>query len=454
MGADASNASEAGPGEARDGPPFFASRAHAKALAYLHYGVKRGDGAVVLFGPAGAGKTACLRRLASQIDSERVALRTLDGRALDAASAAARLDAAFAPGGGRRVVVAIDDADAASIAALAGVGDRLAGSSSAALLLGRPILAEALSGAPLAGLARRVVARHGLGPLDEDEVVRFTASALGVSAETIAPDARRRLRLATRGAPGPIVAACLAARRTTQNGSLGDDASRARTLLASLFDELPTLAATEVDRMGGEERENGAGEPFASVFDRLRARRASPAAAATIETPDGPGGATIEDVAKAIEAERGRLHEAPSVRDGVDFDDEALAGDPLANGDPARMIEEARAAGETAGAAAFHADRAAALALEAPAEADGEAPPIVSEPASANDENAATPRDEAARALVAAQADLEAARAGAARLAERIEALEARRRAHDAALLEGLSRIESALERLRDGFED
>lgn len=50
---------------------FYASKTHSKGLAYLHYGIKKGEGFVVVTGIPGTGKTTLLNTLISELPKER-----------------------------------------------------------------------------------------------------------------------------------------------------------------------------------------------------------------------------------------------------------------------------------------------------------------------------------------------------------------------------------------------
>ena len=65
-------------------PKFlFHSRGHAKALAYLRYGLQQGEGFVVITGEIGAGKTTMVRALDSQLQLSNVVAAELVTTNLD-----------------------------------------------------------------------------------------------------------------------------------------------------------------------------------------------------------------------------------------------------------------------------------------------------------------------------------------------------------------------------------
>ncbi|MCA8887706.1 MAG: AAA family ATPase, partial [Parvularculaceae bacterium] len=51
---------------------FFGSRGHNKALAYLHYGLRQGEGFIVITGEIGAGKSMLISHLIGQLDRSNV----------------------------------------------------------------------------------------------------------------------------------------------------------------------------------------------------------------------------------------------------------------------------------------------------------------------------------------------------------------------------------------------
>src|SRR5690242_18168823 len=51
---------------------YFESSVHAQAMAHLIYGLKRGEGFIVITGDVGAGKTTLVKRLIAKIDPNKV----------------------------------------------------------------------------------------------------------------------------------------------------------------------------------------------------------------------------------------------------------------------------------------------------------------------------------------------------------------------------------------------
>jgi putative secretion ATPase (PEP-CTERM system associated) len=63
---------------------FFASRGHARAYAYLQYGLHQSEGFIVITGEVGAGKTTLVRSLLKRLDSRKVVAAQLVSTQLDA----------------------------------------------------------------------------------------------------------------------------------------------------------------------------------------------------------------------------------------------------------------------------------------------------------------------------------------------------------------------------------
>ncbi len=74
---------------------FFASRGHARAYAYLQYGLHKGQGFIVVTGDAGAGKTTLVRSLLQRLDSRKVVAAQLVSAQIDAVDLVKSVAAAF-----------------------------------------------------------------------------------------------------------------------------------------------------------------------------------------------------------------------------------------------------------------------------------------------------------------------------------------------------------------------
>ncbi|MEM9263040.1 MAG: AAA family ATPase, partial [Pseudomonadota bacterium] len=51
---------------------FYGSKSHNKAMAYLHYGLRQGDGFIVVTGEIGAGKSMLITHLLDQVDRTNI----------------------------------------------------------------------------------------------------------------------------------------------------------------------------------------------------------------------------------------------------------------------------------------------------------------------------------------------------------------------------------------------
>lgn len=74
---------------------FFDSKGHRRAMAYLDYGVSRGEGFIVITGEVGAGKTTLMRNLLRRLDSNRIRAAQIVNTALDAEDILRSAAAAF-----------------------------------------------------------------------------------------------------------------------------------------------------------------------------------------------------------------------------------------------------------------------------------------------------------------------------------------------------------------------
>jgi putative secretion ATPase (PEP-CTERM system associated) len=197
------------------GPPFqltpdsrfyFESRAHARAVAHLTFGLAQGEGFVVVTGEVGAGKTTMIEHLLGQLNREtyavtrvnttqvsgddlfRLAMAGFGVDAPDAGKAALliRFEEVLRDHRmlGRRCLLIVDEAQNLSLAALEELrmlsniteGGR---ASLQTILLGQPQFRRMLASPDLDQLRQRVLASYHLGPLTREETRGYIQHRLG-----------------------------------------------------------------------------------------------------------------------------------------------------------------------------------------------------------------------------------------------------------------------------------
>jgi putative secretion ATPase (PEP-CTERM system associated) len=175
---------------------FFASRGHAKAHAYLKYGVFQREGFIVITGEVGAGKTTLVRALLQELDPSTVVAAQLVSTQLDSDNLLRAVAIAFGlavEGAGkasllatieafltslvaqnRRALLVVDEAQNLSQQALEELrmlsnfqlGDRALLQS---FLVGQPELRELMRSPAMLQLRQRIIASYHLGPMEREE---------------------------------------------------------------------------------------------------------------------------------------------------------------------------------------------------------------------------------------------------------------------------------------------
>lgn len=209
---------------------FFEGEAQRRALAHLRYGIKQGEGIVIITGDAGTGKTAVVQRLTRIADLGR-ALILLSARDLDTeqledtlAQSLRRLQTdeiardlmgtlRALKEAGKLVSLAIDDAENLSDRALEKVRrlTNLFHDGEALLqvaLIGRTPLRAVLYRSDMEQLRQRIIASYHLPPLTAAEAARFVEESIlaagGDPARLFTVDGRAALIRRGEGLPGRL----------------------------------------------------------------------------------------------------------------------------------------------------------------------------------------------------------------------------------------------------------
>ena len=241
---------------------YFESESHEKALAYLTYGIRQGEGFVVITGDIGSGKTTLAQKLTTQIDEAKYLAANLVSTRLDPLDLLRMVGAEFGLGWAGeskaellgklssflrdklrqdlRPVLSVDEAQNLSIDCLEEL--RLLSnlhvdyrSALQVIFLGQPQFNETLARPELAQLTERVIASVELGRLSKSDTHGYIAHRLQVAGWKGDPhfsdEALDKIHDLTRGLPRQINKLC------------------ARLLLAGFLDQLHAIDEILVDEV-------------------------------------------------------------------------------------------------------------------------------------------------------------------------------------------------------------
>jgi putative secretion ATPase (PEP-CTERM system associated) len=184
---------------------FFASRGHARAYAYLQYGLHQSEGFIVVTGDVGTGKTTLVGSLLKRLDPAQVVAAQLVTTQLDAEDLLKSVAAAFGVPAmatqkaevlayieafliglatqGKRALLVVDEAQNLTPRAV----EELRMLSNFQLenrsllqsfLVGQPELRQLMQSPQMRQLRQRVIASYHLGPMDRKETQAYVEHRL------------------------------------------------------------------------------------------------------------------------------------------------------------------------------------------------------------------------------------------------------------------------------------
>ena len=275
---------------------FFNSKVHNRAMAYLRYGMRQGEGFIVITGGIGTGKTMLVRNLFEELNRDEIVAAQLVSTQVDAEDVLRMVNAAFGlphdnltkaallrnleaffrarRAEGKRVLLVVDEAQnlpKRSVEELRMLSNYEEGGHALlqSFLLGQSELKSTLQGPGMEQVRQRIIAGYHLRPLDIEELQAYIEHRLhyvGWQGDpAISEDAYVRIHEATGGVPRRV-------------NTLVD-----RILLFGCLEELHSLDAASVDavveevsnevgytRLGSEEEaanKGGIGVPVHMTVD-------------------------------------------------------------------------------------------------------------------------------------------------------------------------------------------
>jgi general secretion pathway protein A len=246
---------------------LFHSQGHAKALAYLRYGLQCREGFVVITGDAGAGKTTLVQALLTNLNSENVVAAQLVSTQFEAEETLSMVAASFGLASqglsksdllrnfntfltarareGKRVLLVVDEVQNLSVASIEEL--RMLSnyqSGDQALLqtffLGQSEFLTTMQSDEMEQFRQRIVAAHHLGPLALDETSQYIKYRLQLAGWQDDPhfteEAFAAIHAYTGGIPRRINAIC------------------DRVLVNGCLEELHEITEASIAAIGDEER--------------------------------------------------------------------------------------------------------------------------------------------------------------------------------------------------------
>jgi putative secretion ATPase (PEP-CTERM system associated) len=184
---------------------FFASRGHARAYAYLQYGLHQGEGFIVVTGEVGAGKTTLVRSLFQRLNHAKIVAAQIVSTQLDAEDLLKSVATAFGVPAqttdkaqllahleafltrlvveNKRALLIVDEAQnltARAVEELRMLSNYQLGERALlqSFIIGQPELRQVLQSGALHQLRQRVIASYHLGPIEGNETQGYVEHRL------------------------------------------------------------------------------------------------------------------------------------------------------------------------------------------------------------------------------------------------------------------------------------
>jgi len=244
---------------------YFESQVHAQAMAHLMYGLKRGEGFIVITGDVGAGKTTIVQHLCATVDMDKVVPAQIANTFLSGPELLRMACAAFGMTDvpqekdavlrclqsffeelsqqGKKALLVVDEAQNLSAATLEELRmlsnfqvDNV--SPCQIFLIGQTQFRSVLADPNLEQLRQRVIAAYHLGGLSQKECGRYVTHRMNqvgwANDPVFQDDAMRAIYLHSGGIPRLINTLC------------------SRVLLLGFVDQLHVLTGAHVSRVAAD----------------------------------------------------------------------------------------------------------------------------------------------------------------------------------------------------------
>jgi putative secretion ATPase (PEP-CTERM system associated) len=259
---------------------FFSSRGHRRAVAYLVYGARQGEGFIVITGEIGAGKTMLAATLAQRLAPNNLVLGQIVSTRLGPDDLVRMVAAAFGLAQhdskavlldrlgqfllacnqqGKRALLMVDEAQnlpSMSVEELRMLSNFVQANRPLlqTFLLGQPEFRRTLQSPEMEQLRQRVIASYHLGPLDQAETEAYILHRLKVAGwqdePSFSPDAFAAIHEFTGGIPRKVNILC------------------DRLLLLGYLDKKHAFTAAEVAVVTDEMRQELAPDAWPASLER------------------------------------------------------------------------------------------------------------------------------------------------------------------------------------------